>query len=104
MYNFEARVPLDYGLQLARNIRGGEGSFADNQILVACILGEFGALLKSGFQLPIQDASSDITLEECCDQLVAAAAPQGDATAPQDLTPALLLIIKLVEMWLTRRS
>ncbi len=113
MYAFQARIPLDHAKALVANIRSGEFSRGDNLILVGAISGETGALMKQGFGGVAVFAESECeTLESCCDKLEEMFAAEGHAAVAAangeetkfDPTPWIPLLLKLVELWLSRKG
>lgn len=104
MYNFQPRFPVDHVLALVRNIRSGEYDRGDNLLLVGAISGEIGALLKSGSLIGIaSEVEVPTTIDGCCIALDAlSAGVMSDANF--DPTPYIPIILKLIELWLSRRS
>ena len=104
MYNFQPRFPLDHVLALVRNVRSGEFDRGDNLLLVGAITGEIGALLKSGSLIGIaSDAEVPSTIDGCLLALEPLeAGVLSDASF--DPTPYIPIILKLIELWLSRRS
>lgn len=113
MYAFQARIPLDHAKVLVANIRSGNFGLGENLMLVGAISGETGALLKQGFGgIAVFSESDCESLGDCCDKLeemfaaenhAAVAAANGEETK-FDPTPWIPLLLKLVELWLSRRG
>lgn len=104
MYNFQPRFPIDHVLNLVRNIRSGDYDRGDNLLLAGAITGEIGALIKSGSLIGIaSELEVPATIDGCCVALDAL----NDMTlsdASFDPTPFIPIILKLIELWLSRRS
>ncbi|XZE20852.1 hypothetical protein SH449x_000742 [Pirellulaceae bacterium SH449] len=105
MYAFQPRVPLDHVMELVKNIRSGERKFAENMMLVGAITGEIGSLLNNNFTSQVFDVLEvPATLDGCLLALESMLEPSVQADPNFDPTPWIPIILKLIELWLSRRS
>jgi hypothetical protein len=105
MYAFQPRVPLDHVMELVKNIRSGERKFAENMMLVGAITGEIGSLLNNNFTSQVFDVLEvPTTTDGCLLALENAFAPSVQADPQFDPTPFIPIILRLIELWLSRRS
>jgi len=107
MYNFQPRFPLDHVLALVRNVRSGEYDRGDNLLLIGAITGEIGALLKSGSLIGIaSDVEAPATIDGCLLALEGLEALEAGvlSDASFDPTPYIPNLLKLIELWLSRRG
>jgi hypothetical protein len=103
MYDFEARIPVNYVLQLVKNLRSGEFDRGDNLLLVGAISGEIGALLKTGLVISLElEDDLPSTISGCCNALDALT--NEDPTAAFDPSLLIPILLKLIELWLARRG
>ena len=106
MYDFEPRFPLDHALTFYRAVSSGEYERGDLLMLTGAITGEIGALLKNNSISLSGDmyAMAD-TLDEqaCCAEL---AKLDSATTAGAQFDPGVWIpiILKLIELWLSRRG
>lgn len=99
---FEARFPIDHVIKLVQLLRSGEFRRGELLQLAAVILGEIGALLESGFVLPgVQTAADSMTEAECLDSLATLETTAQDANFDPGIW--IPIIIRLIELWLSRR-
>jgi hypothetical protein len=105
MYAFQPRVPIDHVMELVKNIRSGERKFAENMMLVGAITGEIGSLLNNNFTSQVFDVLEvPATADGCLLALENAFGPSVQADPQFDPTPFIPIILKLIELWLSRRS
>ena len=111
MYPFEPKFPLDHALNLYRMLRTGEYERGDVLMLIGSITGEVGALLKSNAIALSGDMAAMAAVldyDACMEklgQLEAAVAPLTAEEEPMfDITPFIPIILKLIELWLSRRG
>lgn len=108
MYAFSPRFPLDHALAFYRAISSGEYERGDLLMLVGAITGEIGAMLKanaislSGDVATLVDA---LTYEECLERVATLENSTLDASDP-NFDPGIWIpiIIRLIELWLSRRG
>lgn len=106
MYAFQARLPINYVLQLVENVRSGEYDRGDNLLLVGAISGEIGALLKNGpFPLMASDEEDvPASIHGCIAALESMKVedPQAmNSVSPEIWIP---IVLKLIELWLQRQG
>lgn len=106
MYAFQARLPINYVLELVKNIRSAEYDRGDNLLLVGAISGEIGALLKSG-PFPLMASDEDdvpASIHGCVAALDAMSVE--DPQAMQSINPSIWIpiVLKLIELWLQRQG
>ena len=111
MYDFKPRIPLDHALELVQILRGQkERERGDVMILVGAIFGEIGALIKQGLVTVSDQQSFDLEdverfLTNVQARLEAAQNQVLDQNDPNfDPTPWIPIILKLIELWLSRRG
>ena len=111
MYAFQSRVPLDHVLAFVALVRSEERNFSEGLKLVGAITGELGALLGDNFTTAdVLDAPSTIDgccaslIDGCCALLDSLDIPSIQAGPNFDITPFIPVIIRLIELWLSRRS
>ena len=106
MYAFEPRFPLDHALALFRALSSGEYERGDVLILVGSITGEVGALLKANSVSLSGDvaALADMLTFEACLEKMALLENTVQDDANFDPTPWIPIILKLIELWLSRRG
>jgi hypothetical protein len=104
MYAFQPRVPIDHVMELVKNIRSGERKFAENMMLVGAITGEIGSLLNNNFTAQSDVLEVPATEDGCLLALENAFAPSVQADTQFDPTPFIPIILRLIELWLSRRS
>ena len=105
MYSFQSRFPIDHVLKLVANLRSGEFDRGDNLMLVGAITGEIGALLKSGFTVGVMsDEELPSTIDGCIAALGKLEAHVAEADAAFDPTILIPIILKLIELWIAKRS
>jgi len=105
-YNFQARVPFDHGVNLVKLVRAGDPPPGEIMILAGAIVGEIGALRRSGFSFTQSDAESAaveaMTIDgamESIEQVIMV----KDATDPTfDPTPYLPILLKIA-LWFLER-
>lgn len=99
MYDFQARIPVDHVVTLIGILRGTvERERGDVLMLCGATLGEVGALLKTGFVVAQSVEVSNVTAQT--DELAEAL-----ANDPQfDITPYIPLILKIIELIISRRG
>lgn len=99
MYDFQPRVPLDHVIELVGILRGTvERERGDILVLCGATLGEIGALLKTG--LVVTNAYEVNDVEFQAEQLAATL----DADPQFDITPWIPLILKIIELIVSRRG
>lgn len=103
MYAFQSRVPLDHVLAFVALVRSEERNFSEGLKLVGAITGELGALLGDNFTTA-DVIDSPITMDGCCQALETLGNPSIQADPQFDPTPFIPIILKLIELWLARRS
>jgi len=103
MYSFEPRLPVNFALQLVKNLRSGDFDRGDNLLLVGAISGEIGALLKTGFVISL-GAEDELpsTIDGCL--LALDTLTTEDPTAAFDPSLLIPIVLKLIELWLARRG
>ncbi len=107
MYAFSPRFPLDHALAFYKAVSSGEYERGDLLMLVGAITGEIGAMLKanaislSGDVAALVDA---LTYEECMERLGQLENSVADADPNFDPGIWVPIIIKLIELWLSRRG
>jgi len=100
-YEFQARIPVKYAMELVALVRSGQLTSRKGEAveLAGAVLGEAGSLLCS-FENPVF-SDAPCTLESCCDALEAEleSLPEEGVAAMNPLIMALLvqLIKKLLE-------
>jgi hypothetical protein len=111
MYAFQPRFPLDHALALYRALSSGEYERGDILMLVGSITGEVGALLKSNSIALSGDVAAmaavmdyDACLEKLGQLEASAAALSAEEEPTFDITPFIPIILKLIELWLSRRG
>jgi len=108
MYAFEPRFPLDHALALYRALSSGESERGDILMLVGSITGEVGALLKSNAIALSGDAAAMAAVldyDACLEKLATLEVAMLNANDPNfDPTPWIPIILKLIELWLSRRG
>jgi hypothetical protein len=103
MYAFQSRVPLDHVLAFVALVRSEDRNFSEGLKLVGAITGELGALLGDNFSTAdVFDAPA--TIDGCCASLDSLNLPSVQAEPNFDPTPWIPIILKLIELWLSRRS
>jgi hypothetical protein len=106
MYAFEPRFPLDHALALYRALSSGEYERGDILMLVGSIAGEAGSLLKSNSVALSGDVAALAAVmdyDACLEKLAMLEnVVQDDANF--DPTPWIPIILKLIELWLSRRG
>ena len=115
MYEFQPRVPLDYGIELWQILSGKvERDRGDVLILIGAMTGEIGALVKQGLvsinEVNLQSACPNFTNELSVDEQVEVLGTtlekiktEKDTNPNFDPTPWIPIILKLIELWLSRR-
>lgn len=92
MYDFQARIPFDYAMQLAANFRAGDLKFnGDNLKLAGAIMGECGALLANGPFGMTDIQAPERTIEECIECLESQEYAIGQADTAAAVNPAVWL-------------
>ena len=106
MYAFEPRFPLDHALSLYRALASGEYERGDILMLIGSITGEVGALLKSNSIALSGDvaAMAAVMDYDACLEKLAQLETSVQAEAAFDPTPWIPIILKLIELWLSRRG
>jgi hypothetical protein len=111
MYAFEPKFPLDHALSLYRALASGQYERGDILMLVGSITGEVGALLKSNAIALSGDVAAmaavmdyDACLEKLGQLEAYAAALTAEEQPSFDITPFIPIILKLIELWLSRRG
>jgi hypothetical protein len=106
MYAFEPKFPLDHALSLYRALASGQYERGDILMLIGSITGEVGALLKSNSIALSGDVAAMAAVmdyDACLEKL-----GQLETTVQADGTfdPGLWvpIILKLIELWLSRRG
>ena len=104
MYAFQPRVPLDHILAFVQIVRGEERKLSEALKLIGAITGEIGALLGDNFtaQCDVIDAPS--TVDGCLLSLESILSPSVQADPNFDPSPWIPIILKLIELWLSRRG
>lgn len=103
MYAFQSRIPLDHVLAFAALVRSDERNFSEGLKLIGAITGELGALLGDNFSTAdVVDAPA--TIDGCLAALESILDPSVQAEPNFDPTPWIPIILKLIELWLSRRS
>jgi len=106
MYAFQARLPINYVLELVKNLRSAEYDRGDNLLLIGAISGEIGALLKNG-PFPLMGTDEDdvpASIHGCIMALDAMVVE--DPEAMQSINPSIWIpiVLKLIELWLQRQG
>lgn len=104
MYAFQPRVPLDHVLAFVQIVRGEERKLSEALKLIGAITGEIGALLENNFTAQCDVLEVPSTIDGCLMSLETILAPSIQAEPNFDPTPFIPIIIKLIELWLSRRS
>jgi len=106
MYAFEPKFPLDHALALYRALASGDYERGDILMLIGSITGEVGALLKSNSIALSGDvaAMAAVMDYDACLEKLAQLETTVQAEASFDPTPWIPIILKLIELWLSRRG
>lgn len=105
MYEFKPQLPIADVLKLVSNLRSGEFEYGDNLMLAGSILGELGALLKSGFVIGMSDdAQTPSTISGCIQALEPLQLEQMDAQPALDPSIWIPIVIELIKLWMERRG
>jgi hypothetical protein len=108
MYAFEPRFPLDHALALYRALASGEYERGDILMLIGSITGEVGALLKSNSIALSGDVAAMAAVmdyDACMEKLSMLEVAMLSSNEPNfDPTPWIPIILKLIELWLSRRG
>jgi hypothetical protein len=108
MYAFEPRFPLDHALSLYRALSSGSYERGDILMLVGSITGEVGALLKSNsiaLSGDVAAMAAVLDYDACMEKLATLEVAMLGANDPNfDPTPWIPIILKLIELWLSRRG
>jgi hypothetical protein len=106
MYAFEPRFPLDHALALYRALSSGEYERGDILMLIGSITGEVGALLKSNSIALSGDvaAMADVLDYDACLEKLAQLETSVQADAALDPGLWIPIVLKLIELWLSRRG
>jgi hypothetical protein len=109
MYQFEARLPIDYTMQLVTLVRAGEivSKKEEALILSGSIQGELGSWLKSLKNTPdpvpfatIQHHDLPANLEACADELDALLSGDAPKLNPEIVALIMQLITLAIQRWL----
>ena len=109
VYDFKPQLPISDVLKLVSNLRSGEFEYGDNLMLAGGILGELGALLKSGFVIGMSDdgmSENDLpsTISGCIQALEPLQLEQMDAQPALDPSIWIPIVIELIKLWMERRG
>ena len=105
-YDFEPRFPLDHALALYRALASGEYERGDILMLVGSITGEIGSLLKSNtisLSGDVAAFASVLDYDACLEKLSSLENTSLD-DAQFDPGVWIPIILKLIELWLSRRG
>lgn len=109
-YNFQARVPFDHGVNLVKLVRAGDPPPGEIMILSGAIVGEIGALRRSGFSFTQSDADNAainaMTIEGSLESIEQVSMVKDTTDPAFDPTPYLPILLKIalwfLERWATK--
>jgi hypothetical protein len=106
MYAFQPRFPLDHALALYRALSSGDYERGDIFMLVGAITGEVGAMLKSNsiaLSGDVAAMAAVMDFDACLEKL---GQLENTVQDESNFDPGLWIpiILKLIELWLSRRG